>query len=255
MLDEIITKKREEVEHRKKILPLAQLKKRIAQRKPPLDFALALKGKHMGLIAEVKQASPSRGILSKNSSPVELATSYAQGGANAISVLTEVNYFKGSIDYLAAIRKAVELPLLRKDFIFDPYQVYESRAYGADALLLIVAILNQEQLQGLLSLSHSLGLQCLVEVHNKTEVARALLSQAEIIGINNRDLNTFIVDLTTTERLRPLIPRDRIVVSESGIKSRNDIEELKEWGVNAVLIGEALVTANNILAKMKELML
>ena len=255
MLDEIIAGKREEVEHRKKILPLAQLRKHIAQQKPPLNFALALKGKHMGLIAEVKQASPSRGILSKNFNPVELATSYAQGGANAISVLTEVNYFKGSIDYLAAIREAVELPLLRKDFIFDPYQVYESRAYGADALLLIVAILNREQLQGLLSLSHSLGLKCLVEVHNKTELERALLSRAEIIGINNRDLNTFTVDLTTTERLRPLIPRDRIVVSESGIKSRNDIEKLKAWGVHAVLIGEALVTANDILTKMKELML
>jgi len=255
MLDEIITKKREEVEHRKKILPLAQLRERIAQQKPPLDFALALKGKRMGLIAEVKQASPSRGILSKNFNPVELATSYAQGGANAISVLTEVNYFKGSIDYLAAIREAVELPLLRKDFIFDPYQVYESRAYGADALLLIVAILNQEQLQGLLSLSHSLGLKCLVEVHNKTEVERALLSQAEIIGINNRDLNTFTVDINTTRQLCPLIPQQKIVVTESGIKSRNDIEKLKEWGVNAVLIGEALVTADNILTTMKELML
>ena len=255
MLDEIIARKREEVEHRKKILPLAQLRKHIAQQKPPLNFALALKGKHMGLIAEVKQASPSRGILSKNFNPVELATSYAQGGANAISVLTEVNYFKGSIDYLAAIREAVELPLLRKDFIFDPYQVYESRAYGADALLLIAAILNQEQLQGLLSLSHSLGLKCLVEVHNKTEVERALLSRAEIIGINNRDLNTFTVDINTTRQLRPLIPQQKIVVTESGIKSRNDIEKLKEWGVNAVLIGEALVTANNILAKMKELML
>jgi len=255
MLDEIIAGKREEVEHRKKILPLAQLRKRIAQQKPPLNFALALKGKRMGLIAEVKQASPSRGILSKNFNPVELATSYAQGGANAISVLTEVNYFKGSIDYLAAIRKAVELPLLRKDFIFDPYQVYESRAYGADALLLIVAILNQEQLQGLLSLSHSLGLKCLVEVHNKTEVERALLSRAEIIGINNRDLNTFIVDLTTTERLRPLIPRDRIVVSESGIKDRSDMKKMREWDVDAVLIGESLLSAPDITAKMKELML
>ncbi|MBA7564171.1 Indole-3-glycerol phosphate synthase [subsurface metagenome] len=170
-------------------------------------------------------------------------------------MLTEVNYFKGSIGYLAAIREAVELPLLRKDFIFDPYQVYESRAYGADALLLIVAILNQEQLQGLLSLSHSLGLKCLVEVHNKTEAERALLSRAEIIGINNRDLNTFIVDLTTTERLRPLIPRDRIVVSESGIKDRSDMKKMREWGVDAVLIGESLLSAPDITAKMKELML
>ena len=255
MLDEIIAKKRKEVEQRKKILPLAHLKKRIAQQKPPLDFALALKGKPIRLIAEVKQASPSRGILCPNFNPTELATTYAQGGANAISVLTEVNYFKGSIDHLAAIREVVKLPLLRKDFIFDPYQVYESRAYGADALLLIVTILSQEQLKELLSISHRLGLKCLVEVHNETEVERALLSGAEIIGINNRDLNTFTVDINTTGQLSPLIPRQKIVVAESGIKSRKDIEKLMDWRVDAALIGEALVTANNILTKMKELML
>ena len=255
MLNEIIARKKKGVEQRKKILPLAQLRKRIAQRKPPLDFPLALQGKHIGLIAEVKQASPSRGILCPNFNPTEMAITYAQGGANAISVLTEVNYFKGSIDHLAAIREMVKLPLLRKDFIFDPYQVYESRAYGADALLLIVAILNQEQLQGLLSLSHSLGLKCLVEVHNQTDVERALVSGAEIIGINNRDLNTFTVDINTTRQLRSLIPQQKIVVAESGIKNRNDIEKLVDWGVNAALVGEALVTANNILTRMKELML
>jgi len=255
VLDEIITKKKKEVEQRKKILPLAQLKKRIAQRKPPLDFSLALQGKHIGLIAEVKQASPSRGVLCPNFNPTEMATIYAQGGANAISVLTEVNYFKGSIDHLAAIREVVKLPLLRKDFIFDPYQVYESRAYGADALLLIVAILSQEQFKELLSLSHSLGLRCLVEVHNETDAERALLSGAEIIGINNRDLYTFTVDINTTGQLRPLIPQQKIVVAESGIKNRKDIEKLMDWRVNAVLVGEALVTANNILTKMKELML
>ncbi len=255
MLDEIIAKKRKEVEQRKKILPLAHLKKRITQQKPPLDFALALKGKPIRLIAEVKQASPSRGILCPNFNSTELATTYAQGGANAISVLTEVNYFKGSIDHLAAIREVVKLPLLRKDFIFDPYQVYESRAYGADALLLIVAILSQEQFKELLSIGHSLGLKCLVEVHNETDVERALLSGAEIIGINNRDLNTFTVDINTTGQLRPLISRQKIVVAESGVRSRNDIEKLKGWGIDAVLIGEALVTANNILTKMKELML
>jgi len=255
VLDEIIAKKKEGVEQRKKILPLAHLKRRISQQKPLLDFTLALKGKPMRLIAEVKQASPSRGILCPNFNPTELATTYAQGGANAISVLTEVNYFKGSIDHLAAIREVVKLPLLRKDFIFDPYQVYESRAYGADALLLIVAILSQEQLKELLSIGHSLGLKCLVEVHNKTDVERALLSGAEIIGINNRDLSTFTIDINTTGQLRPLIPRQKIVVAESGIKSRKDIEKLMDWRVNAVLIGEALVTANNILTKMKELML
>jgi len=145
--------------------------------------------------------------------------------------------------------------LLRKDFILDQYQVYESRAYGADALLLIVAILSQAQLEELLSLSHNLGLSCLVEVHNEDEVERALLSGAEIIGINNRNLNTFKVDINTTHRLRPLIPQNRIVVSESGISNRSDVEKLKRWGVNTVLVGEALVTADDIPAKIKELIL
>ena len=255
MLNRIIAEKREEVAQRKRSLPLSTLKERIAQRKAPLDFASALSGDGIRLIAEVKRASPSRGILCADFDPVALAKTYAQAGAAAISVLTEVNYFQGSIDHLVAIREEVRLPLLRKDFIFDPYQIYESRAYGADALLLIVAILSQEQLGELLSLGRSLGLRCLVEVHNEGEVERALSSGAEIIGINNRDLKTFIVDISTTRRLRPLIPKERIVVSESGISRREDVEKLKEWGVRAVLVGEALVTAEDIPTKMKELIL
>ena len=255
MLDKIIAQKREEVEQRKKALPLNYLQERIAQQKPPLDLAITLTGDYIRLIAEVKQSSPSRGMLSPDLNPIELAKTYAEGGAAAISVLTEASYFKGSIDYLAAIREVVKLPLLRKDFIFDAYQVYESRAYGADALLLMVAILSQEQLGKLISLSHSLGLKCLVEVHNEGELEKAVLSKAEIIGINNRDLNTFTVDINTTRRLRPLIPQSRIVVSESGIKSRKDIEKLRKWGVDAILVGEALVTAGDVLAKMKELIL
>ena len=254
MLDRIIAQKRQEIEQRKKIATMTYLQERIARQKPPLDIALTLKGDHIRLIAEVKQASPSRGMLRPNLNPVELAQTYAEGGAAAISVLTEANYFMGSIEHLAAIREVVGLPLLRKDFIFDPYQVYESRAYGADALLLIAAVLNQEQLKELVSLSHSLGLRCLVEVHNTDEVERAVLSGAEIIGINNRDLNTFTVDITTTRRLRPLIPQERIVISESGIKSKRDIEKLGKWGVDAVLVGEALVTAGDVWAKMKELL-
>jgi len=254
MLDKIIAQKRDEVEQRKKVATIAYLQERIAQQKPPLDLALALKGDHIRLIAEVKQTSPSRGMLSPNLNPTELAQTYAKGGAAAISVLTEANYFMGNIEHLAAIREVVKLPLLRKDFIFDPYQVYESRAYGADALLFIAAILSQEQLKELVSLSHSLGLRCLVEVHNEGEVERAVLSEAEIIGINNRDLNTFTVDITTTRRLRPLIPQERIVVSESGIKNKRDIEKLGKWGVDAVLVGEALVTAGDVLAKMKSLL-
>lgn len=255
MLDRIVAEKRKEVAQRKRSLPLSTLKERMAQCQAPLDFVAALSGESMSLIAEVKRASPSRGVLCPDFDPVALAKTYAQAGAAAISVLTEVNYFEGSLDHLVAIREAVNLPLLRKDFIFDQYQVYESRAYGADALLLIMAILSQEQLKEMLSLSRSLGLSCLVEVHNESEVERALISGAEIIGINNRDLKTFIVDISTTRRLRPLIPKERIVVSESGISSREDVEKLKEWGVRAVLVGEALVTAEDIPTKMKELIL
>lgn len=255
ILNKIIAQKRGEVEQRQKNVPVSYLEERIAHQKAPLDLALALGGDHLGLIAEAKRASPSRGVLCPDLNPVELAKTYAQGGATAISVLTEANYFEGSIDYLVAIREEVQLPLLRKDFIFDPYQVYESRAYGADALLLIVAILSQEQLEELMSLSHSLGLECLVEVHSEGEVERALFSQAKVIGINNRDLNTFTVDIYTTRRLLPLIPRERIVVSESGIRSRSDVEKLKGWGVNAVLVGETLVTASDVRAKLRELII
>ena len=254
MLDKIIAQKRKEVEQRKKVATMTYLQERIARQKPPLDLAAALKGDHLRLIAEVKQASPSRGMLRPNLNPTELARTYAVGGAAAISVLTEANYFMGNIEHLTAIKEVVGLPLLRKDFIFDHYQVYESRAYGADALLLIAAVLSQKQLKELVSLSHSLGLRCLIEVHSEDEVERAVLSEAEIIGINNRDLNTFAVDINTTRRLRTLIPKEKIVVSESGIKSRKDMGKLGKWGVDAVLVGEALVTAGDVRAKIKELL-
>ncbi len=255
ILSQIVADKRKELEQRKQNVPISSLMGRAAQRKTPLALALALGGNGTRLVAEVKRASPSRGVLCPDFNPVALAKAYASGGAAAISVLTEVNYFQGSIEDLAAVRRGVKLPLLRKDFIFDRYQVYESAAYGADALLLIVAILDREPLEELLALSRGLGLSCLVEVHNESELETALLLGAEIIGINNRDLNTFKVDIETTRRLRPLIPPGRIVVSESGISRRADIEKLKKWGVNAVLVGEALVTAADIPGKMRELIL
>jgi indole-3-glycerol phosphate synthase len=253
ILDKIVAEKRREVEQKKRSLPVSALKEH-PRKNVQHDFASALRGDSLRLIAEVKKASPSRGVLCPDFNPVALAKTYALGGAAAISVLTETNHFQGSIDYLAAIRQEVSIPLLRKDFIFDDYQVYESAACGADALLLIAAILSQKQLAGLLALSHRLGLGCLVEVHNEDEMEKALRSGAEIIGINNRDLSTFTTDINTTRRLRPLIPEGRIVVSESGINNRDDIKKLKEWGVNAVLVGEALVTASNILTKMEELL-
>ncbi len=253
MLDKIVADKKEEVRQQKKAVPVSALQARIAQRTKTRDFAAALKGSSISLVAEVKKASPSRGVLRPDFDPTALARTYADNGAAAISVLTEKKYFGGQMEHLAEIREAVTIPLLRKDFIFDPYQVYESRAYGADALLLITAILAQEPLAELLTLSHELGLNCLVEVHNESEVEKALRSGAQIIGINNRDLKTFKIDISTTPRLRKLMPEDKLVVSESGISSRRHIEDLKKWGVNAALVGEALLTASDIAAKVREL--
>ena len=254
ILDEIVEAKAEELTRRKQSMPLSELEK-IGVTGSKKDFSAALVGDDIRLIAEVKMASPSRGVLRTDLDPVELARTYARSGAAAISVLTEERYFGGSLGHLAAIREAVDnIPLLRKDFIFDPYQVYESRASGASALLLIVAILSHSELSELLSLSHELGLMCLVEVHNQAELEQAVTSGAGIIGINNRDLKTLAVDLETTGRLRPLIPKDRIVVSESGIKDRGDVQKLRQWGVDAMLVGEALVTAGDISEKVKELL-
>ena len=270
ILDDIVDAKTEELAGRKQTVPLTALQERIRiQFLEEPDFTAALKGDGVRLIAEVKKASPSRGVICPNFDPIELARTYAHSGASAISVLTEQRYFGGSLEHLSAISQEMEklrvggaevdengrkIPVLRKDFIFDPYQVYESKAYGAAALLLIVAILSDNQLTELLTLSHELGMKCLVEVHNEAEMERAIMSGAQIIGINNRDLKTFAIDLETTRRLRPLIPQDRIVVSESGIKDRGDVEKLQQWGVDAMLVGEALVTAGDVAEKVRELL-
>jgi indole-3-glycerol phosphate synthase len=255
-LNEIVSHNLQELELKKRSLPMAELQRMVLQQLPPLDLASALRGDVIRLIAEVKKASPSRGIIRPDFNPVAIAQTYADNGASAISVLTKATYFHGSLNHLADIRNALskKLPLLRKDFIFDPYQIYESRAFGADSLLLIVAILEPTKLQELLQLSHELNMSCLVETHNEAEVEIALKSEAKIIGINNRDLTNFSVDIANTERLRPLIPPDRIVVSESGIKERNDIERLRQLGVNAVIVGESLMSAPDIAAKMRELL-
>jgi indole-3-glycerol phosphate synthase len=220
-------------------------------------MAASLKGNGIKLIAEVKKASPSKGIIRPDFDPVDIARIYARNGAAAISVLTEEHHFQGSLQNLKRIREsgaALNLPLLRKDFIHDPYQVYEARLYGADAILLIVAMLTPQKLEELLSLSHTLGMKCLVEVHTRPELDIALKSNARIIGLNNRDLHTFKVDLSVTGTLRPLIPPEHIVVSESGIQTRADISRLTEMGVDAVLIGEALTASADIAAKMRELL-
>jgi indole-3-glycerol phosphate synthase len=253
MLDKIVADKKKELEQRKQTVPASKLKALILRHAGTADFAAALKKDSVSIIAEVKKASPSKGVLCSDFNPLELAWTYADNGATAISVLTESKYFQGSLEHLTEIRGVVDIPLLRKDFIFDPYQVYESRACGADALLLIATILEPAQLDELLSLSQELDLNCLVEVHDESDVEKALRSGARIIGINNRDLKTFEVDIGTTQRLRSLIPEHKIVVSESGIARQQDIESLKNWGVNAALVGEALITSQDIALKMREL--
>lgn len=254
-LDKIVAEKLKEVERRQQAVPLPQLRTAIMERPLPLDFAESLKGDSISLIAEIKRASPSCGVIRADLDPVELAGIYAKCGAAAISVLTEENYFRGSREDLEAVKRVLpDIPVLRKDFILTPYQVFESCAWGADALLLIAAILDDNTLEELLSLSHALGMQCLVEVHNQTELKRALEHNIKLIGINNRDLKTLKVDINVTGQLRPSIPRGRLVVSESGIKGREDVDRLKEWKVNAVLIGEALVAADDAAAKIKELL-
>jgi indole-3-glycerol phosphate synthase len=254
ILDKIFAAKQREVETQKKTVFLNSLLECIARRPAPLDFGGALKGEKIKLIAEVKKASPSRGVLRPYFDPMELGKTYAESGAAAISVLTDVEFFQGSPEHLTAIRQIVELPLLRKDFVYDEYQVYESAAYGADAILLITAILEPRQLEKMITLSRSLGMSTLVEVHDEKELDTALENGAEIIGINNRDLKTFKVDITTTRRLAPRVSEDKIIVSESGIHNREDVKNLESWGVSAMLVGEALVTAKNIPEKIKELL-
>jgi len=257
ILQEIVNNTRLELEDIKRRMPLEKLEKMALEQPAPLDLALALRGGDVKLIAEIKKASPSRGVIRDNFDLLKIAQTYASNGAAAISVLTEPKYFQGSLGYLKRVGDELgdkRVSLLRKDFIFDPYQIYQSRAYGADSLLLIVAILESDRLKELLSLSHRLGMKCLVEVHNEAELEIALESDAGIIGINNRDLNTFEVDLATTERLRPLIPVGRLVVSESGIKNRDDMAKLREWGVNTALVGEVLMSATDIAGKMRGLL-
>ena len=255
ILDGIVSDKREELARQKEAVPLNDLDARIGLQKTPLDFSHALQGRGVQLIAEVKKASPSRGLLCPDFDPVRIAGIYASNGAAAISVLTDPR-FEGEPDHILQIKQSgvsQRAPVLRKDFIFDPYQVYEARAIGADALLLIVAILSPQQLTELLDLSRRLWMQSLVEVHDRAELQTALDAGADIIGINNRDLRAFTTDLAVTERLVPLIPRGKTIVSESGISTKEHLRQVGEMGVHAVLVGEALVTAADIGAKVREL--
>ena len=255
ILDKIVAAKREELAEAKRAEPLAAVRQAAAERPRPLDLAGALSGGGIRLIAEVKKASPSRGLLSPDFDPVRLAGTYVSNGAAAVSCLTDPR-FQGELAHLSAIKESgasAQAPVLRKDFIFDPYQVYEARAAGADAILLIVAILEPTQLSDLLETARSLGMKCLVEVHDEAELETAVGADAGVIGINNRDLHTFTTDLAVTQRLAPLVPDGKVLVSESGIFTPDDLRLLEAVRVNAVLVGEALVTAPDIAAKVREL--
>ena len=256
ILRKIVEVKRREVERLKVKVPIAELEKRIEAQAPPLNLAGALFGDSVRIIAEVKKASPSKGLLRKDFSPATLAKIYADNGAAAISVLTNADHFQGSIEHLAAVHSVAnprKIPVLRKEFIFDPYQVYEARAFGADAILLIVAMLTIDELKSLMALSQKFWMQCLVEVHDEEELKVALNAGAEIVGINNRDLRTFTTDLEVTERLASKIPFGKVVVSESGINNPEHIRRIKSAGAHAALIGEALVTSPDVAAKLGEL--
>jgi len=256
ILDKILAHKKTEVDRARNSVTLSTLEAMCKSQAVPLNFSGALWGEKVRLIGEIKKASPSKGLLMPDFDPKVLATCYAQNGAAAISVLTETNHFQGSLEDLAEVKKETSfsgLPVLRKDFLYDIYQVYEARAYGADAILLIVAMLDLVNLKELISACHSLWMQALVEVHNETELEIALEAGAEIIGINNRNLRTFDVDIAVSQRLVPHVPPGKIIVSESGISSREDVILMKEMGVNAILVGEALMTAHDTVAKVVEL--
>ncbi|MCX8042546.1 MAG: indole-3-glycerol phosphate synthase TrpC [Desulfobacterota bacterium] len=256
ILDDIIAYKRRNLDAVREAIPLECLVTLAQQAQPTKNFSASLisgDSRRVRVIAEVKKASPSKGIIRGDADPCAIAREYEQAGAVAVSVLTEHHFFQGSLEYLAAVRQTISLPLLRKDFIIDPYQLYEARVYGADAVLLIVAALEHTRLCELLSCAQSLSLDALVEVHTRDELDRALDAGAQIVGINNRNLQTFVTDIATTISLCAAVPDDKIVVSESGIDSAEVIRRLLDVGVDAFLIGEALMRAPSPGNKLREL--
>jgi len=255
ILDEIVANKKNELVETKRRIPFPDIKTRAGERDQTRGFVKALsQGSGISLIAEVKKASPSKGVIREDFDPKKIAQIYEESGAACLSVLTESKFFQGRLEYLADIRSVVNLPLLRKDFIIDEYQIFEARAAGADAVLLIAACLEREQIGDYLGIAQQIGLDVLVESHTYKELDKSLRAGAALIGINNRDLTTFQVDLRTTIDLLKDIPEDRLVVSESGIKTREDVVKLHEAGVDAVLIGESLMREKDIGRKVKELL-
>lgn len=255
ILDDIVISKKEELAETKRRVALADVKARIADAGPTRGFARALSaGTAIRLIAEVKKASPSKGVIREDFDPARIAETYESSGASCISVLTEKKYFQGDLDYLGRIRASAGLPLLRKDFIIDEYQIHEARAFGADAILLIAACLERQQIEDYLGIARRIGLDVLVESHTYKELDKSLVAGALLVGINNRDLTTFTVSLRTTLDLLKDIPDDRTVVSESGIRTRADVLALQQAGVDAILVGESLMREKDIGKKVKELL-
>jgi indole-3-glycerol phosphate synthase len=257
ILDEIVLHKREEVTRRIAEVPLKELQDRAFRAPSVRNFTGALLQRiergEPAVIAECKKASPSKGLIREDYDPANIARSYEQGGASCLSVLTDQHYFQGSDDHLVAARSACALPVIRKDFIIDPYQVYEARGLGADCILLIVACLDDAALEELAKLASELGMDALIEVHDRTELERALRLRLRLIGINNRDLRRFVTDIDTTIGLLPDVPDDRIVVTESGIHTAADVEKLRGHGVNAFLVGEAFMRAPNPGTMLKQM--
>ncbi len=255
ILDTIIEHKKTEIDAAKSALPLDALKERCATAAQAVDFRAALQrdiGTSNHIIAEVKKASPSKGVIREDFDPVAIGTAYDKNGASAISVLTDTKFFQGRPEYLTLVKQNVRIPVFRKDFIIDAYQVYEAKGMGADALLLIAAVLEQQEIADLLGLTGELGLQALVEVHTREELTKTLDAGADIVGINNRNLKNFVTDIQTTLDLVVDIPDSVTVVSESGIASLAEIDRLKAAGVDAFLIGETFMRAQDPGSKLKE---
>ncbi|MGH8583764.1 MAG: indole-3-glycerol phosphate synthase TrpC [Gammaproteobacteria bacterium] len=257
LLTEILRHKAEEVALRRSLRPLAEVRSAAESAAAPRGFVQALARRIAGgapaVIAEIKRASPSKGVIRADYQPAAIAAGYEQAGAACLSVLTDERYFQGADAHLQEARAACRLPVLRKDFVLDPYQIYESRALGADCILLIVAALNDAELRSLAELSRALSLDVLVEVHNREELERGLMLRTPLIGINNRDLRTFHTDLETTIRLMVDVFPDRTVVSESGIRSAQDVARLRRHGVHVFLVGESLMAAPDPGAKLQEI--
>ena len=254
ILDEIVDYKKEFVANAKSTVPLSELQEKLEEAEAPRDFRGALRKEGIRLIAEVKKASPSKGVMLKDLDPIGLASLYEQCGASCVSVLTDEKYFQGSLDDFIHVHRGIKLPCIRKEFVIDPYQIYESRAASADAILLIVRILSDEQLREYREIAESLGMAVLVETHDQEEISRALDTGARIVVINNRDLGTFDVDYKRSLELKKHVPGGVVLVSESGIHTREQVQALDDGGIDAMLIGEAFVTSSNIASKVRELL-